>query len=204
MQTLLARVWQGEEEALAEVLYHHYDRLATKLRFQIPKELQRTISEEDVLQDVFISVFKSFRSLNPCSEAAFQAWLDSIAKNQLTDAIRRARTKKRGGGAKQIATIERPSTGSVIQMVALLFGNELTPSLHVARGEATAALLAAIEELPPDQSLAVKLRFLEGHALDDIAEAMEKTEDSVRNLIYRAKDSLRHKMRVSELWLDKK
>jgi RNA polymerase sigma-70 factor (ECF subfamily) len=204
MQLLLERVWQGEEEALTEVLYEHYDRLATRLKFQIPKELQRSVSEEDVLQDVFISVFKSFRSLNPCSEAAFQAWLDSVAKNQLADAIRKARTKKRGGDKRQIATVNRPSTGSVVQMVALLFGNEMTPSLNVARKEATEALLAAIDQLPPDQSKAVKLRFLQGHELEEVAQLMDRTEDSIRNLIYRAKDSLRHKMRISELWLDKK
>lgn len=204
VQQLLSRIWDGEEDALAELLLTQYERLSSKLKMQIPKEMARTISEEDVLQDVFISVFRSFRSLNPCSEDAFIAWLDTVAKNQLIDTIRKVRTKKRGGDKVQIDTIPRPSTGSIVQLVTLLFGQEQSPSLIVAKDEAATALVEAIEDLPAEQCQAVKLRYLTGMNLSDVAASMDRSEDSVRNLIFRAKDALRQKLRMSELWLDKK
>lgn len=201
---LLTLARSGDESALADLLSSQYDRLTRKIASQLPFDMRQSISEEDILQDTFISVFQSFGSLNCCSAEAFLAWLDSVVRNQLIDAIRRSKSKKRGGDYRRRDNAKRPSTGSVVQLVALLFGNELTPSLNVARTEAMQALVNAIDELPSEQGLAVRLRCLDGYSISAVALEMQRSEDSIRNLIYRGKENLRKTMRASGLWLDKK
>jgi RNA polymerase sigma-70 factor (ECF subfamily) len=59
------------------------------------------------------------------------------------------------------------------------------------RGEAALQLAEAREQLPEDQRIAVKLRYLGQQSLRSIAEYMEKTTGAVAGLIRRGVENLR-------------
>jgi RNA polymerase sigma-70 factor (ECF subfamily) len=59
------------------------------------------------------------------------------------------------------------------------------------RDEAAASLAEAMLKLPETQSEALRLRYLEGLPLTEIAERLEKSTDAVAGLLKRGLRSLR-------------
>jgi RNA polymerase sigma factor (sigma-70 family) len=55
-------------------------------------------------------------------------------------------------------------------------------------------LLPVLNELPPQQREAIYLKYFQGLNIDEIAEVMEQTNQSVRNNLHRAMLKLREKM----------
>lgn len=111
----------------------------------------------------------------------------------MADARRALRRKKRGGESRPAATAE-----SVACLVELLATEGTTPSQSFARHEAIQAVQLAMAELPADHLQAVRLRYLEGCSVDDVATQMRRTPAAVRGLLDRAKRAMRETLgRVS-------
>ncbi len=60
--------------------------------------------------------------------------------------------------------------------------------------ENRARLFALVRRLPPEQRRVVLMRFVEQRSLREIATAMQKTEGAVKQLQFRAVQTLRTKM----------
>ena len=60
--------------------------------------------------------------------------------------------------------------------------------------ENRARLFALVRRLPPEQRRVVLLRFVEQRSVREIATAMQKTEGAVKQLQFRALQTLRTKM----------
>ncbi|NIL96696.1 MAG: sigma-70 family RNA polymerase sigma factor, partial [Planctomycetales bacterium] len=79
-----------------------------------------------------------------------------------------------------------------------------TPSMHVARKEGVSALQVHLAGLPEDYREVLRLQYQEKLELKEIAARMDRTEDAVHGLIFRAKKKLRTAMGQSSLWLSRK
>jgi RNA polymerase sigma-70 factor (ECF subfamily) len=71
----------------------------------------------------------------------------------------------------------------------------------VIRAEAAVNLAHAIDELPEDQRVAVRMRHLDGLGIDQIAEKMDKTPAAIAGLIRRGLQSLRERLAGGSTWL---
>src|SRR5262245_60394206 len=80
----IRRVVAGDQDPFAR-LYNGYARMvrAILLGRVPPKDI------DDLLQDVFVTVFKRLRELR--EPAAFGSWIAAIARNRATDYLRQAR-----------------------------------------------------------------------------------------------------------------
>ena len=56
---LVQQAVSGDREALERLLLLHYDRLARRIARRMPASLRRVMSEEDIIQQTFVSVFDS-------------------------------------------------------------------------------------------------------------------------------------------------
>jgi RNA polymerase sigma-70 factor (ECF subfamily) len=120
-------------------------------------------------------------------ESGFRAWLVSIAKNRLADAVR-SRSRRR--------------TFSVADF------DDGTPALHQWHGvdpadaavqaEGTDRALALIRALPPDQAEAVLLRVVAGLDTKDVAQLMNRSPGAVRVLCHRGLRTLSHAVRPAD------
>ena len=204
-QESFEKLWESRDpDILAEVLWHEHDGLTGFLKQRLPADLQRAVSPEDILQEVFIAAFRAIGTLNPCDANAFRSWLYSIARAKSVDAIRRATAQKRDRRREVRQRKQMTDNGSIRILLSELVANLNTPSHEAATHEATIALGEAIESLPDHQRMAIQLRYIEELPLDEVAEKMARTQDSIRNLIFRAKQHLRTQLQRSSLWLDKR
>jgi RNA polymerase sigma-70 factor, ECF subfamily len=92
-QTLLGQVVQGDERAFSQ-LYDRYWRPVYAIGIRL---LGDVCLAEDLVQDVFISVWQKASSFNP-ERASFATWLNSIARNRATDLDRRRRIRPSSAG----------------------------------------------------------------------------------------------------------
>ena len=160
------------------------------------------LQEDDVLQESFIKACKEISSLKINNMKGLMAWIKAIALNQIRDAARRQSTKKRGGDRAKIELDRDDFNDRTIGLaIELSDPGILTPSTNVQRREAIDAMQFAISQLPKDQQQAMQLHYFQLYTLNETALRMQRTSDSVRGLIQRAKKALRVAMIASSLWL---
>jgi RNA polymerase sigma-70 factor (ECF subfamily) len=202
-EQLLASAAAGDSVALERLLLDHYDRLAGRISKQLPADVRSQLGVEDILQETFVQVFRDIREFEPAGERAFVGWLETIADHRLQDALRRAGRKKRGGDFQRAA--EPGADGSQwLPLVELLGGDVNTPSQCAAQHEAVSAVQVGMSTLPPDQREAIRLHCLEGHSLEETAEAMGRSPGAIRGLVQRGKVTLRACLVRSSLWFSKR
>ena len=193
---LAEEVARGSSEALQRLLVDYHKSLRQVVEHGLENDLTRKIEADDVLQEAYISAFQavSKREFKLAEEhstpaAGLYRWLEAIALNSLKDR-RRALLRQKRDVRREVATGLTNST-SYPDLARRLTSDQTTPSRLFARGEAEAVLLSSLARLPSEQRAVVRLRFLEGHAVADIARRLGKSEGAIHTLCYRGLKSLR-------------
>jgi RNA polymerase sigma-70 factor (ECF subfamily) len=131
----------------------------------------RTLAE-DLTSDVFQKALANLGSYE-FRGAPFAAWLIRIAANALADQSKR--------NAREIAASS---------------GDPPEPSLQpdLEEIEHRAHLFRLVKELPGDQRLVIYQRFVDQKSIREIAQEMSRSEGAVKQLQFRALQSLREQM----------
>ena len=69
------------------------------------------------------------------------------------------------------------------------------------KAEAALNLAHALDALPEQQRIAVRMRHLDGRGIDEIAAALDKTPAAVAGLVRRGLQTLRERMAGDTSWL---
>jgi RNA polymerase sigma-70 factor (ECF subfamily) len=151
---------KGDADASQRLIVSYHAPLRRLLEGEIDKRLRRHVDPDDVLQEAYIAAFKAVAACKFDGPGGFYKWLERIALNQLKDAQRNLRRKKRAVVRDRSAP---PATAtSYPDLIARLSSPDSTPSRHVAKAEATAAVMSSLARLTDDQRRAIRMRFLEG------------------------------------------
>jgi len=98
----------------------------------------------------------------------------------------RLAVRRKAARARLVSLEERNGGGSMDSGPAPL----PDPSMAPQRQEQRAAILAALERLPPGQRNALALRHVEGFSYVDIAEALDVPLGTVKTLLHRGREAL--------------
>jgi RNA polymerase sigma-70 factor (ECF subfamily) len=132
---------------------------------------------EDITAEVFHEALRSLGRFQ-WRGAPFSSWLVRIAANTLADRWQRA--ARSGGNAVE----SRNGAGA-----------EADCSVE-ADAEQRAILYQLVDRLPHDQRLVILRRFLDQKSVREIAEELGRSEGAVKQLQFRALESLRNKAKV--------
>jgi RNA polymerase sigma-70 factor (ECF subfamily) len=165
-QTLLViRCQAGDHAAFAELVGLYRSRL----RYFLQKIVGEAPDAEDLLQDVWLEVFKGISKLS--DPGAFRTWLYQVARHRAFHAL-----KKRRQLPRQLEGVDPPSK----EEGEVNFSAEEAEKVHAALGR-----------LKPHQSEPLLLRFIEGMSYEEIAQVIGCPLGTVRSRIYYAKQTLR-------------
>jgi RNA polymerase sigma-70 factor, ECF subfamily len=181
---LLDRAIQGDEHALAELLAQNAALVRRGLDGKIPRRWQAVLSVEDVMQETYIDAFLDVARFEPREKGSFTAWLATLAKRNLVDALRMLDAEKRGKNRRAVQP--RPGDDSMGALYAELVCSNSTPSRQAARNEAGNSLLRAITQLPAIYRTVVEMYDLEQRSVEDVARAVGRSPGAVFMLRSRA------------------
>jgi RNA polymerase sigma-70 factor (ECF subfamily) len=176
-EALIEHVCRGDHAAF-DVLYERYfPRVCGFVR----RRLRNQADVEEAVQEAFINVFTSLESFR--AEAPFAAWVLGVTRRTIA-----SRFKK-----KQHVTIpleDSPGDEPTTQAAATQT-QEPTPLEHYECVERIAQIEAtAREKLSGDQRKLIELHHVMHHSVRDIARALDRSEDSVKSNLYRARKLL--------------
>lgn len=197
---LIRRATTGDDEATAHLLFEHYGDLAHLVKMEMPDWMRRHVDVDDILQDTFSQAFRDIQHSEARTEEHLVAWLKKIATNRLKDWRRRLEAQKRPPERRSV----RLMSDSALAQIKELTDETETPSHIAAVNERGHALQVSIARLPDDQQQAVRLYSLEQRGLEEVAEVMGRSPDSVRGLLHRAKKALREHLGKSSMWFSRR
>lgn len=189
----------GDRAILSALLTEHGAVVRGRLAGQIPRRWQSVLSLDDVLQETYTDAILDIRRLIGRTEAAFGAWLMTLARRNLCDAIRMLDADKRGGGRQPVGV--GGSDESAAALHEILCDSCSTASRAAARTEAAAALLRAVEGLPASYQLVVRQYDLECRPVEEVAAGLGRSPGAVFMLRSRAHRRLRELLGVSSDYL---
>jgi RNA polymerase sigma-70 factor (ECF subfamily) len=174
----MLRFASGDVRAFEELYRRHELRVWRYLQRNLGN---RAIADE-LMQDVWFSVARAARGYRP--SARFTTWLLTLAHNRLVDAKRATRPHERASAVT--AGADAPS---LIEQLAADHRNE--PPERAQSQEHAAAVLAAIEQLPPEQRQAFLLHAEGELTLEEIAQVTSTSFETAKSRLRYARSKLR-------------
>ena len=196
---LLDQAIAGDADALVRLLEQRGPEVRQKLTGEIPTRWQAVLSADDVMQETYIDAFLDVGRFHPRGEGSFTAWLSTLARRNLVDAVRMLEAEKRGKNRQRLQ--RRTADETLILLHEQLGHSRSTPSRHAARTEACKHLRRAIEKLPAAYRRVVEMYDLQGRPVAEVAAALERSPGAVFMLRSRAHRLLSVNMGTASLFL---
>lgn len=179
---LLRRMAGGDRDALAEL----YDNLARPLYATARHILNDASEAQDVVHDVFLTLWENAASFDSGRGAAF-SWAVTLTRNRSIDRLR-----SRANRARLLSNSVPDDLGYGSN--AGILGADDWAEL----GERADAVHSAIDTLPDDQRRALELAFFSGLTQKEIAEKLSEPIGTVKARIRRGliklRDVLAHRL----------
>ena len=189
---MLNRAMRGDTDALVALLHEHGGSVRTWLGGRMPQQWRSVLSVDDVMQQTYIDAFLDFRRFSPYGEGSFRAWLTSVAKCNLGDAIRMLEARKRNREVRRVTP--RSSDDTLMALHDAIGVCHSTPSRRAARTEAKRDLQWAIEQLTPEYRRVVEMYDIEEKPIEEVANELQRSEGAVYMMRARAHRRLREIM----------
>lgn len=162
----------GSEEAFSNLVRIFESRLQALL-YRILFDWEET---RDVAQETF---FQAYRALNHYqSQGKFQSWLFQIGVRKAYDSLR----KKKSRPLQQVQNEEDQLEIGIQDQ-------------QVKQNEIGKIIEEAVQQLPPQQRIPFILAEYEGYGYQQIADTLGVSVKGVERHLYRARESLREKLR---------
>jgi len=180
-EALIARLRAGDQSAYAQLVEEHASRVYRLALRMMGNEADA----EDVLQETFLSAFKSIDHFE--ARSSLSTWLYRIATNA---ALMRLRRKE----PEQVSVDEPLESDEGDLMPRQFFDFCCLPEEDFLRDEARAEMQRAIDELPPTLRSVFLLRDIEGLSTEETAEALDLSISAVKSRLMRARLKLRERL----------
>jgi len=180
---LVAELQAGSEEAFAYLLGIYQ----TPVFNLISRILENPSEAPDVLQDVFIKVFKGIRQFH--GDSTLKTWIYRIA-------IHEASNHRRGWWRRhwhEPMSIDDTGAEGVLSSAEARAGGE-TPYRLLEQAERQEIMRRALASLAQPYRTVVILREIEGLAYDEIARVTGMAEGTVKSRLMRGRELLRRKL----------
>ncbi len=189
-QVWIDKAQQGDALAASKLLAAYHPVLRARVASRMDRTLKAKFEPEDVLQEVYLEVFRRVDQFEDRGPNSFIDWVLTIADGKLIDAWRMLHRKVRDVGREVPAQAGRASE-SYLNLLDRVYDDSLTPSRVVRRDEAVGAMIACMSSLSDSHRQVIQLRFLDGRPVSEVAERLGKSEAAVVALTKRALDALR-------------
>jgi RNA polymerase sigma factor (sigma-70 family) len=182
LPSLISRVALGDRAAF-DTLYKHSSShlLAVILRIQ-----GNRAQAEDVLQEVYINVWRAAQSFNPALSQA-STWLVSIARHRAIDSLRRKQTEV-NTISSTVAGLDEDTTHDLLDTIA---DDAPGPQEQLEKAAEARALQQCMQSLTAEQKSCLALAYYQGLSHAEVAEQMGHPLGTVKSWVRRGMQGLK-------------
>ena len=173
-ERLLIQAAQSDPGRFADLYENNFNRVYAF----VARRVKDREEAQDVTAEVFHEALKNLGGFQ-WRGVPFAAWLLRIAANALADRWQRA-----------ARSVEVPAEDAQIEN-----GADIVDAAEVER---RAMLFQLVDRLPKDQRLVVMRRFVDQKSIREIAHELGRSDGAVKQLQFRALETLREQMRKSD------
>jgi RNA polymerase sigma-70 factor (subfamily 1) len=178
-EELVRRTRAGDLGAVGLLFDRHLPKLRQSVRARLPVSIRARFGESDIVQEAYLSAFRSLPQFEDRGEGSFARWLRGVLEHTVADEVRRHTTVAKRDARREV-NMETNGAGDVAAC------EQRTPSAEAASNEASDSLRATVATLTEDHRTVVRLVHDEGLTLVVAAERMNRSPDAVRKLYGRA------------------
>ncbi|MFY8200885.1 MAG: sigma-70 family RNA polymerase sigma factor [Pirellula staleyi] len=201
-QQVLNRAKLGDESAKGELLDRFRPYLNVIAQRLLDDRLRGRMDFADVVQTTFLEATRDFDQFRGDSVESLLAWLRNILRNNVSTAHQHHLAAQKRSARKE--TLIRDSSDSGVNSLGMAWNlpsNTSSPSQRMMRDEAAVVLATCLDQIPETQRDAIRMRYLEGMALKEISDRMQKSEMAVAGLLKRGLRALREAMATRQAGL---
>jgi RNA polymerase sigma-70 factor (ECF subfamily) len=170
---LIDRILAGDRDAFEQI----YDRYLPRVFSFVHKRLGNRADTEECVQEVFFHVFSCLASYR--EESHFSAWVLGIARRTVANRFKKKRHPTVALDSDETESFEHSSA---------LIGAVPTPlETYECQERMQRIERAAARELTAEQRLLFELHHLNHEPITEIASRLDKSQDSVKSNLYRAR-----------------
>ncbi len=174
-QTLIKQALKGKKSAWV-ALVKRYEKNLYNYTLRMVSNKDDAL---DLMQDIFIAVFRNLSSFR--GESEFKSWLFKIAHYRCIEYYRR---KKPMQSLDDVPEQEEESA-------------DVCPEHQLHLGQQARELTIAMQTLPFNQKIVVELKFFQHCTFEDIANQLGISINTAKSRLYSALDKLRDQLEVN-------
>ena len=178
----LIRAAQQGDRAAFEELVRQYDQPVLRLALHL---IGSEHEAKDIYQEAFLKVYRNLGSFR--FECSFYTWVYRIVTNLCMDHMRRRQVRKEDSGVR--VTSEGEEVDLLEQHPDERAG--ASPEQELMRRELGKRIARALTKLSPRERMVFEMKHYQGLKLRTIGEALNTTEETAKNTLFRATQKLR-------------
>lgn len=171
----LANARRGDEAGFTILWRHHNSKLT---RFTQSRLVNSSIDADEIVSETWLNVARDLRKFEG-GPSEFAAWLYTIARHRIIDAVRIR--------DRQVRPTEELEE-------AFWIPSALNVEREFAGSEEVRRIVSEIQKLPPAQSEVLLLRIVSDLSVEETAKIVRKNANSVRVLAHRGLATLRESL----------
>lgn len=176
-ENLIKKCQKGDKQAFNELVKLYYPFV---LGFLL-KLIHNKETTEDLVQETFIKVIKNIDKFDFTKKVTFNTYLITIAKNTYIDYIR--------SNNKELQEIDIDNVS-----------DKISSEDKYLKAENYNLLLEQIENLPLIQKEAIKLKYLEGYTIEEIAKIQKTTKKTIKSRLFEGRKKLKEKLKGIDIY----
>jgi RNA polymerase sigma-70 factor (ECF subfamily) len=170
---LLQRAAGGDQQAVADLLARHRERLKRMVHLRLSRRLQGRVDDSDVLQEAFLHISSHLHEYAANPKLPFYLWLRHMTGLKLSEIHRRHLGTQLRDADREV-TLHRgglPEADSV-SLAAHLLGQLTTPSQAAIKAETRLIVQEALNNMDPTDREVLALKHFEQLSTSEIAEVL--------------------------------
>ena len=176
INTVIGKAKKGDQNAFKTI----YDMYWRYVLFIATKICRNEVDAQDILQDVFLKVFKNLHQID--DEEKIKPWISIITTRECYNYLKKA---------KKFATDAEDST---VPEDMIDLDEDFIPEAYLQKKELSQRLIKIIDSLPTRQREAIFLYYYVGMKTNEIAQTQQCSIENVRKALYDARRNIKSKI----------
>jgi RNA polymerase sigma-70 factor (ECF subfamily) len=171
--------------------FRQYLMVLARTRISATKD--HRLDASDIVQETLLEAHRKQDQFRGSEPASMAAWLRQILACNVTDRLRALGRQKRDT-SRDVRFDSHDLDASSNRLEQWIASQQSSPSRRLIQMENVLQVATALESLPEGQRDAIRMRYIEGLTLLDIAKRMGRTDMAVAGLLKRGLEAMRGKI----------